>query len=85
MAAERLAELFLSGLSKTKVWPIPRIDVPPPAGPAIDLTDWRTSMLEARQTSLAKPGCYLDASPTGSGKTNFDLRILMQASLQEAA
>lgn len=84
LPTERLADLYLSGLSRTWVHPIPQITAAAPAGPAVELGDWRTAMLTVRLTSLSTPGCYLDGSPTGSGKTNVDLQVLLRASLQEA-
>lgn len=73
----RVADLFLSGLNMNWVHPIPVITCPEPTGPAVPLTDWRDAMVAIRLASLSSAGCYLDASPTGSGKSHADLQTLL--------
>lgn len=85
LPADRLADLFLTGLSRTWVHPVLRQVIPEPTGPAVELTDWRSTMLASRLATLSSPGCYLDASPTGSGKTNVDLQVLLHILKQESA
>jgi hypothetical protein len=76
---ERLADLFLSGLDCTRIDP-PMIETASePSGPAIPLGDWRDQMVAARIASLGQPGCYLDASPTGAGKSHVDVLTILHA------
>lgn len=85
LPADRLADLYLSGLNKNWVNPIPVHRTPRPAGPVVSLGDWRDELSGIRIASLTSPGCYLDASPTGSGKSHADLQALLYANQLEAA
>lgn len=84
MPVDRLAALFVSGLETCAVEPPPRFTVPVDDRPEVPLSEWRKEMLRLRIKSLQSPGCYLDFSPTGSGKTHVDF-LLIQYALQGAA
>lgn len=85
LPVDRLADLFLSGFNKIWVQPIPLRRSPTPTGPEVTLADWREELSAIRIASLQLPGCYLDASPTGSGKSYADLQALLYALRSEAA
>ncbi len=74
--ADRWGPLYLDGLDPTPVSPPVRYRYQPPSAQTVDLEEWRQAMLEARIASLAVPGYYLDASPTGAGKSHIELRVV---------
>lgn len=85
LPVERLRALWLSGLDAVVVRPPPRHACELPRGSPTSLADWRESMLEARLSSLAHPGLYLDRSATGAGKSYVDFAAIEQLIGEEAA
>lgn len=77
--AERQGNLYLDGLNPTAVRPPIRYAYQPPAAETVELDDWRKAMLEAHISSLGVPGYYLDASPTGAGKSYVELQVVSHA------
>lgn len=75
----RLADLFLSGLQITTQQPPPCRPVPVDHRPVVNLDEWRDQVLATRIRLLKTPGCYLDTSPTGSGKSSVDLQVILHA------
>ena len=47
---------------------------PDPA--VVPLGNYREQMVATRLAALDRPGIYLDRSPTGSGKSHVDRRVL---------
>ncbi|HEY0984834.1 hypothetical protein [Schlesneria sp.] len=82
---DRLGGLFLSGLNVHWLSPPPLYSTASQIEPEVSLPCWRDAMLAVRIQHLAVPGCYLDASPTGSGKSLVDVRTLVHATLLEIA
>ncbi len=74
--ADRWAQLYLDGLNPVSVSPPVRYRYQPPSAETVELDEWRAAMLEARIASLAVPGYYLDASPTGAGKSHIELLVV---------
>jgi hypothetical protein len=72
LPADRLADLFLSGLDVKVVNAPITIGAEPESTITLDLNIWRSLMEKARLDSLGKPGVYLDRSPTGAGKSHVD-------------
>lgn len=85
LPADRLADLFLSGLVRNVVDPPITISVPRVSGRVIPLEEWRDGMLRSRIRSLDRPGFYLDTSTTGSGKSHVDFEVLRYAFAREAS
>ena len=81
--AERLASQFLCGLEISEILPSQPVARPRLLETGVDLSVWREQMFAARQRSLSAPNCYIDASPTGAGKSHVDLQILEQGSHSE--
>jgi len=65
-------ERFLAGLEIELLQPTPVLPSRIPNGPVIPLDDWRLLMTSRRIASLHQSGLYLDASPTGAGKSHVD-------------
>jgi hypothetical protein len=83
---KRLENLFVTGLEKSIVLPPPTLTPEAPPREAVGVGDWRASMLQARIESLSNPGLYLDASPTGAGKSWVDIEAVVFAlSLETSA
>lgn len=85
LPVDRLAALFTSGLETTQVEPPFRIAVLVDRRSEVTLTQWRDEMLRLRIKSLERPGCYLDASVTGSGKSVVDFHLIQHALQSEVA
>lgn len=81
----RLAALFLSGLETTVIPAPPKYSPEPQIQAAVALDDWRRAMLQARIEVLQQPGCYLDSSTTGSGKSHVDFAAIIHLIGAEAA
>lgn len=82
---ERLRALYVSGLETFVIdppllYPCPRI-----IAPTVVLADWRDAMLQSRIEAMNHPGCYLDGSITGAGKSHVDRTTLMRVFSSEAA
>jgi len=82
---DRLANLFLSGLETTRIDPPTIITATYASGPAVPLEGWRDQMVALRIQSLGRPGCWLDTSTTGSGKSRADFLTIQHALKQEDA
>ena len=76
ISSDRWGALYLDGLDPVPVRPPVRYAYRPPAEETVDLDNWRQAMLEARIASLGVPGYYLDASPTGAGKSHIELSLV---------
>jgi hypothetical protein len=81
LPADRLADLFITGIDCKRIDPPITIRVEPEPAETMSLDHWRETMLQARLQSLGIPGSYLDHSPTGSGKSHVDFAAV-QALLQ---
>ena len=77
--AVALQEAFIKSVGKVE-WFHLQIDfeVERPKGELILIEDWQKRLSQIRIESLRTPGIYLDASPTGAGKSTAD-----QAALRE--
>ena len=85
LLADRLADLFLSGLETTVINPPIVIHPPKANGAVVDVGDWRDQMLQVRLRSLGCPGVYIDASTTGAGKSHVDHAVILRAMGREEA
>jgi len=85
LPADRLADLFVTGLERTVMGPPITFHPPRNTQPVQPVADWREALLQARLRSFARPGYYVDASPTGAGKTHVDFEALMHMFRGEAA
>jgi hypothetical protein len=72
MPADRLADLFVSGIEITRVNAPVTLHAEPEPTDILSLAEWRNRLLQARLESLGRPGVYLDRSPTGAGKSRVD-------------
>lgn len=79
----RLLALFVSGLQTTVIEPPPRFSYHVDVSPPVALDDWRDAMLQSRIDILYYPGCYLDASSTGAGKSHLDFATIMHGFAME--
>jgi hypothetical protein len=85
LPADRLADLFVSGLETTVIKPPIVIHSPKPTEPAVAVDDWREQMLQVRLRSLGCPGVYIDSSTTGAGKSHVDHAVILWAMGREEA
>jgi hypothetical protein len=76
---ERLADLFATGLERSVISPPATLETEAPPLTAVEVDAWREAMLLSRIQSLSNPGQYLDASPTGSGKSWVDIATVVFA------
>ncbi len=76
ISPHRWGNLYLDGLNPALIPPPVRYRYQPTSTPTVDLSDWRAAMLDTRIASLGVPGYYLDASPTGAGKSFVELQLV---------
>lgn len=76
-SAVALQDAFIRSLGEV-TWIHPQIDFEAelPKGERIAIEDWQKSLIQMRTNSLQNPGIYLDASPTGAGKSTADQAAL---------
>jgi hypothetical protein len=74
---EARGERFLAGIEVVLIHPPPVIPLHVATGPTMSIDAWREIMLQNRLRSLDAPGIYLDASPTGAGKSHVDFAVIM--------
>ena len=71
-----MGELFLKGLALQQVDPPPIRRARMSTAPVLAADEYRSQMLKKRLQSLDRPGCYVDRSTTGHGKSQVDLEVI---------